>query len=238
MLSIIQKALCDSDDYFVMNTSTPLNPYTKHPFGTHDMYQFYFFLRYQTNFSIPSIFDAWHSVGFCIEKLQAQYESLIKKHSIRDYILNADVHDKSLQQDIFNMLREDTYCRKHLRIDPKFQPSDLVRTFRSYGYLYYLLNYGDLDESTYLYCDSLLKNALYQFVKKYPNYGKKIKTKSKPKQTIEKDVPEEKECASSFMESLSFKMPVEYPFSPNAQPKYSNKPVFDLPEENFSCWRL
>lgn len=172
ILKMIHKALCESDDYFVMESTPPLNPYIKEPFQNCHLYALYFHIKYNTDMRMPPLLDAWFTEEFCIVKLQVIYEELMRKLAIRDYIMNADVTDKSLQEEICDMLRENISCKKHIRIHSQFPSKHLVTTFRSYAYIYYLLSYGDLNGSSYSYYESILKNALHKFARLCPDYGR------------------------------------------------------------------
>ena len=64
--------------------------------------------------------------------------------------------------------------RKRLRICDSFPNAVFVNALRSYVYIYYLLEYGELNCSRYRYFSRILKNALLDFVNYNPSFGRLV----------------------------------------------------------------
>jgi hypothetical protein len=172
LMNIVIRALCKADAYFNLNTEIPCNPYTKEQFTSCHLYNLYFHIRFKTCIRIPVLFDKMFASGFCLNKLVLEYECLLKQTAIKMYVTNGSVDDGTLQSHIFEMLDIHPTIRKRLKICNSFPNAIFVNAFRSYVYIYYLLEYGELNNNRYKYFSRILKTALLDFVNYNPLFGR------------------------------------------------------------------
>jgi hypothetical protein len=155
--------------HFEFDLYMPKNPYTNIPFTKTELYHYYFH-RKMSGFSIPKLLEYMFQANFDFTIFEMKYESYISKCMIQNTVFRS--YSKGLYDNIYAMIDEHVYT-KLWKIDPDFPRERLAKIMRPYVYLYYLLNYGKISDTQYVYYSSLLHNSLYLFWKFNPQFGMK-----------------------------------------------------------------
>ena len=174
IMNIIQCALCQNwEDNFVVKSRMPQNPYNKQFLKKHDLYNLYFHMKYKMNCVIPIYFHLWFLEEFDLRKYVDKHETMLRKMCIRQFTKNAQNTNKMVAEDILDMFDEYKYICMW-EIDANFPTSVLVDNFRSYLYLYYLLNYNGLEPCMMDQYETILEVGLKKCYDHNPSFGRKL----------------------------------------------------------------
>jgi len=185
IMNIIKCALFQSwEDNFIVISKMPQNPYNKQYLGKHHLYNLYFHMKYKMNCVIPIYFHTWFLEDFDLSKYTKKYETMLRKLCICQFTKNAQNTNKIVAEDILDMLDEYRYICSW-EIDSSFPATVLVDKFRSYLYLYYLLNYNALESSIYEQCETILEVGLKKCYEQNPLFGQKILLEEKKTNSFE-----------------------------------------------------
>jgi hypothetical protein len=173
LMKIIENSLCTHyEDTFIVNVQKPSNPYNRIVFGTHDLYNIYFYMRMKMSISIPYFFHTWFLEGFNLGMFVMKHETWLRKMCIRKYTWNVENTNELVHDDILEMLSDNKHTRRW-NIHSKFPRSTLIDTMRPYLYLYYLLSYNVLDNDEHVLYDATLALELMKFYKFNPQFGRR-----------------------------------------------------------------
>ena len=163
----------DWEGCFCVNVKWPKNPYNKQLLKTHDLYNIYFYMKYNMNANIPKFLYLWFLEGFCITSFALHHDRFVRKMCIRNYIKNVSNTDRQVIEDINEMLEEyERVCK--WTIDPDFPKNVLVDTMRPYLYVYYLINYNGISDKQIFQYENILRRALAKFYKQNYAFGRKM----------------------------------------------------------------
>jgi hypothetical protein len=174
LIRVIETALFhDWEGCFCVNVQWPKNPYNKQLLKAHDLYNIYYYMKYNMCTNIPRFFYLWFLEGFCIVKFSQNNDRLVRKMCIRNYIKNVPNTDKNVYEDAFDMI-DDYYRVCNWTIDSDFPKHILVDTMRPYLYLYYLINYDGVSDKQTVQYENILRRALSKFYKQNHAFGRKM----------------------------------------------------------------
>jgi hypothetical protein len=170
LLRITENALCHYQYDFEIESKMPKNPYTNQPFGFQELYHLYFHLKHNTDIVIPPFFHLFFVEGFNLSTYARNYEPILRKLAIHNFVWSSDENDSIIMADIDTMLV--MYCKKQISIHKNFPKQILFRVMQPYLYIYYLVTYGEFDYDPQWFYEHLLETKLERFVHANPCFGK------------------------------------------------------------------
>jgi hypothetical protein len=170
---IINTSLANSSMFF----STPLpikNPYTNLPFNKSTLYNIYFFIQFNTNYT-NELFNLFYKSNFNLTIFFGRYEHMLREYTIEHYIETTDT--ETLHADILNMIfmLNQIYMTPEyqLNIDDDFPKQTLIRVMKPYLRLWIDCGYS-LIPCKAAYSVSLLIRKFRYFVKHSRGFGRKV----------------------------------------------------------------
>ena len=170
LLKIINNSLTNSH-YFFSDPIAIKNPYNNLPFDKSNLYNIYFFIKFNTCYKVD-LFDKYFAVNFNLSEFYHQYEFLLREHIIINYV--NDSTKSQLRKHITNMLNE--FNKLHItmkfKIDTEFPDDTLITIMKPYILLYITSLYSlvTINKSNAF---AKLKYKLMQFYKFNPAFGRK-----------------------------------------------------------------
>jgi hypothetical protein len=188
LLQIINSSIGRSEYFF----SIPIpvkNPYNNSIFTKSNLYNIYFFIKFQTNY-FSEIFHSFFLSNFDLSKFFIKNQSLLRSFAIQDYYKNSSESDLSM--DIEEMLEDFNYENQfhEIKIDKDFPNKKLLEIMKPYLYLY-LLGKNSYLECEKNYSKKQLKQKLKDFYSFNPSFGRKLIKKKNLlgiKNNIENDI--------------------------------------------------
>ena len=170
LLKIINNSLTNSH-YFFSEPIAIKNPYNNLPFDKSNLYNIYFFIKFNTCYKVD-LFEKYFSVNFNLSEFYHQYEFLLREYIIKSYV--NDSTQTQLRKHITNMLTE--FNKLHptmkFKIDDKFPDNVLIKIMKPYILLYITSLYS-LVAIIKSNAFAKLKYKLAQFYKFNPAFGRK-----------------------------------------------------------------
>ena len=170
LLKIINNSLTNSHSFFAEPIAVK-NPYNNLPFDKSNLYNIYFFIKFNTCYKVD-LFEKYFDVNFNLREFYHQYEFLLRDHIIKNYI--NDSTNSQLRKHMNNMLTE--FNKLHItmkfKIDPEF-PDDILITIMKPYILLYITSLYSLVTIIKSNVFAKLKCKLTQFYKFNPAFGRK-----------------------------------------------------------------
>ena len=170
LLKIITTSLTNS--YLLFSQPLPSkNPYNNLPFTKSNLYNIYFFIKFNTKI-YNDLFFKFFDCDFNLSSFYHKYEYLLREYIIGNFIKNSSVD--VLIEEITKMLS--FYNKKHKKkilIDDEFPKNKLIKIMKPY-LLLYLQSYCSLIPLIKNNTSVILDNKLKQFQKFCPQFGRKI----------------------------------------------------------------
>jgi hypothetical protein len=170
LLKIINNSLTNSH-YFFSEPIAIKNPYNNLPFDKSNLYNIYFFIKFNTCYKVD-LFEKYFAVNFNLSEFYHQYEFLLREYIITNYV--NDSTQTQLRKHITNMIHE--FNRLHItmkfKIDPEFPDHILIKIMKPYILLYITSLYS-LVAIIRSNAVAKLKHKLTQFYKFNPAFGRK-----------------------------------------------------------------
>lgn len=170
---IINTSLANSFMFF----STPLpikNPYTNIPFNKSTLYNIYFFMRFNTDYT-NELYNTFYKSNFNLTILLKRHEYMLREYTIEHYIDTSDTD--TLHDDILNMIYmlNQIYMTRdiELNIHEDFPKQTLIRVMKPYLRLWINCGYS-LIPSKAAYSANLLVRKFRNFVRRNRCFGRKI----------------------------------------------------------------
>jgi hypothetical protein len=170
LLKIINNSLTNSH-YFFSEPIAIKNPYNNLPFDKSNLYNIYFFIKFNTSYKVD-LFEKYFALNFNLSEFYHQYEFLLREYIIKNYV--NDTTPTQLRKHITNMINE--FNKLHItmkfKIDPEFPDDILIKIMKPYILLYITSLYSlvAIIKSNAL---AKLKYKLTQFYKFNPAFGRK-----------------------------------------------------------------
>jgi hypothetical protein len=188
LIKIIKNSL-HSNKYLIVKTKHPSNPYTNKPFSTHNLYNIYFHVLFNTNIVLPHYIYNYFQNNLNIEYHKVSNSFDLKINAINDYIDNEDddiIFDNII--DLFNYLNrlfdDAFYKTKYFREKNIDYILSISKDMLIYFFAIQYFTPGSLE---YNYCIKSLERYYNKFKIKYPNFNKKrIRFYSKYNNDIDK----------------------------------------------------
>lgn len=170
LLKIINNALANSH-YFFSEPIAIKNPYNNLPFDKSNLYNIYFFIKFNTCYNVD-LFEKYFKVDFNLSEFFQQYEFLLREYTIKNYII--DTTNSHLHKHITNMINEfnKIYPTMRIKIDSEFPEDKLIRIMKPYLQLYITSLYS-LVAIIKSNAFAKLKYKLIKFYKYNPKFGRK-----------------------------------------------------------------
>jgi hypothetical protein len=170
LLKIINNALTNSH-YFFSEPIAVKNPYNNLPFDKSNLYNIYFFIKFNTCYK-ADLLEKYFKVDFNLSEFFQQYEFLLREHIIKIYL--TDATNSHLHKHITNMINEfnKIHPTMRIKIDSEFPKDKLVTILRPYLTLYITSLYSLV---TIIKSNAFakLKYKLIKFYKFNPEFGRK-----------------------------------------------------------------
>ena len=170
LLKIINNSLTNSH-YFFSEPIAIKNPYNNLPFDKSNLYNIYFFIKFNTCYKVE-LFEKYFHVNFNLSDFYHQYEWLLREYIIKNYV--NDSTKPQLRKHITNMINEFNNLNPtmKLKIDPEFPDDILIKIMKPYILLYITSLYSlvTINKSNAF---AKLKYKLIQFYKFNPAFGRK-----------------------------------------------------------------
>lgn len=170
LLKIINNSLTNSH-YFFSEPIAIKNPYNNLPFDKSNLYNIYFFIKFNTCYKVD-LFEKYFAVNFNLSEFYHQYEFLLREYIIKNYV--NDSTKPQLRKHIINMINE--FNKLHItmkfKIDAEFPDDILIKIMKPYLLLYITSLYSlvAINKSNAL---AKLKYKLTQLYKFNPAFGRK-----------------------------------------------------------------
>jgi hypothetical protein len=170
LLKIINNSLTNSH-YFFSEPIAIKNPYNNLPFDKSNLYNIYFFIKFNTCYKVD-LFEKYFALNFNLSEFYHQYEFLLREHIIKNYV--NDSTQTQLRKHITNMINE--FNKLHptmkFKIDDKFPDNVLIKIMKPYVLLYITSLYSLV---TIIKSNAFakLKYKLTQLYKFNPAFGRK-----------------------------------------------------------------
>ena len=171
LLKIINNSLTNSHLFFAEPLAVK-NPYNNLPFDKSNLYNIYFFVKFNTSYK-ADLFEKYFAVNFNLTEFYQQHEFLLREHIIKTYINEST--NSHLRKHLDNMINEfnKLHTNMKFKIDSKFPDHRLVTIMKPYLTLYMISLYS-LVASIRTNSFAKLKYKLTQFYKYNPSFGRKI----------------------------------------------------------------
>jgi hypothetical protein len=171
LLKIINNSLTNSHFFFAEPLAIK-NPYNNLPFDKSNLYNIYFFLKFNTSYK-ADLFEKYFDVNFNLTVFYQQYEFLLREHIIKNYI--KDTSNANLRKHVNNMITEfnKLYTNMKFKIDSKFPDNELIAIMKPYVTLYMISLYS-MVATIRTNSFAKLKYKLTQLYKYNPTFGRKI----------------------------------------------------------------
>jgi hypothetical protein len=170
LIKMFYISLTHSDTLF--SNPIPLkNPYNNLPFTKSNLYNIYFFIKYNTNFYSDLYFKFFLS-NFNLTLFYQKYEYILREYSIENYIKNTSTN--LLYLDTLSMIRSfnRNTTNYKINIDKDFPREKLVKIMKPYLLLYFVNLYSLVKvNKDQAYFQMHIK--LMEFSKFNQNFGKK-----------------------------------------------------------------
>ena len=170
LIKIVNTSLTNSYMLF----SQPLiskNPYNNLPFTKSNLYNIYFFIKFNTNI-YDELFFKFFNCNFNLSSFYHNYEYLLREYIIENFIKNST--DDVLIQEIKKMINSfNKKNNKKILINDEFPKKRLIAIMKPY-LLLHLKWYYSLVPSVKNNSGILLYSKLKQFQKFNPKFGRKI----------------------------------------------------------------
>ena len=169
LLKIINTSLTNSYAFF----SEPLqskNPYNNLPFTKSNLYNIYFFMKYNTT-NYNDLFIKFFYCNFNLSTFYYKYEYLVRDYIIENFVKNSS--EDVLIKEIKKMLSIYNNKNKKIIIDEEFPKNRLIKIMKPYLVLYLQSQYSFvpiIKNNTSI----LLYNKLKMFRNFNPKFGRKI----------------------------------------------------------------
>lgn len=212
----------------------PRNPYTGLKISIHNLYNIYFFARFNTDILINNLIKSFFHLNFDIKKFKKEQYHNLCDNAIKNYI--QDSEPIQLFYDCINMINANPRIFNYSRINEemnykhKVQFVHLLKEYLTY-YLYSTESCNPFIKSKNRI---LFKKSIKNFMKKHPTFGRRIiLTPRSQSQNIENfnvfampiivlndsSNEEETESESEHVEEAPTPTPVEDPQSTQEQPQ-------------------
>lgn len=168
------KISLENSNGLVPNPRIPRNPYTSLPFSTANLYNIYFFAKFNTCINIPNICCLFFSLSFNIEKFRDFFYPQLKENSIKNYMIETD--DQILFYDCLNMIRANEKLFNNANLDDQMNfkyKKELVHLLKPKlnDYLFSILSHNPYTKKKYR---KLFNNGVKQFMSDNPTFGRRI----------------------------------------------------------------
>lgn len=170
LLKIINNSLTNSH-YFFSEPIAVKNPYNNLPFDKSNLYNIYFFIKFNTCYKVD-LFEKYFNTDFNLSEFYQQYEFLLREHILKNYV--NDSTNSQLCKHITNMLSEfnKLHINMKIKIDSEFPDTTLITIMKPYVLLYITSLYS-LVAIIKSNAFAKLKCKLIQFYKFNPEFGRK-----------------------------------------------------------------
>lgn len=171
LLKIINNSLTNSHFFFAEPLAIK-NPYNNLPFDKSNLYNIYFFLKFNTYYK-ADLFEKYFDVNFNLTEFYQQHEFLLREHIIKNYI--KDTSNTQLRKHVNNMISEfnKLHVNMKFKIDPKFPDNQLIPIMKPYVTLYMISLYS-MVSTIRTNSFAKLKYKLIQLYKYNPTFGRKL----------------------------------------------------------------
>ena len=155
---------------FIPSLIVSKNPYNNLTFNVADLYNIFFFLRWN-NYIVPELFQGYFLSNFNVYQFRNNYESIIINAHIKNYIYNS--HCDTLYPIFLDMWENYYQITKKIVIDETFPKDKLINIMKPYLHLYYTGLYAT--NGTYKQCcaDFTLRKKLIRFRNCNPKFGRR-----------------------------------------------------------------
>ena len=170
LLKIINNSLTNSH-YFFSEPIAIKNPYNNLPFDKSNLYNIYFFIKFNTCYK-ADLLDKYFKVDFNLSEFYQQYEFLLREHIIKNYLIEST--NSHLHKHITNMINEfnKIHSNMKIRINSEFPEDKLITILKPYLTLYITSLYS-LVAIVKSNSFAKLKYKLIKFYKFNPEFGRK-----------------------------------------------------------------
>jgi hypothetical protein len=152
----------------------PRNPYTGLKISIHNLYNIYFFARFNTDILINNLIKSFFHLNFDIKKFKKEQYHNLCDNAIKNYI--QDSEPIQLFYDCINMINANPRIFNYSRINEemnykhKIQFVNLLKEYLTY-YLYSTESCNPFIKSKNRI---LFKKSIKKFMKKHPTFGRRI----------------------------------------------------------------
>jgi len=170
LIKIINTSLTNAPMFFVEPLASK-NPYNNLPFIKSNLYNIYFFIRFNTNIYDDLFFKFFHC-NFDLSLFYKKYEHLLREYSIKNFIKN--LPDSDFIGEINKMLYRYNYNNNNkIIINNEFPKKKLIKIMKPYLVLY-LQSIYSLIPIIKVKSGIELNNKLNKFQVFNPIFGRKI----------------------------------------------------------------
>jgi hypothetical protein len=170
LIKIINTSLTNAPMFFVEPLPSK-NPYNNLPFTKSNLYNIYFFIRFNTNI-YDDLFFKFFNCNFDLSLFYKKYEYLLRDYSIENFIKNLSV--SAFIEEINKMLHKYNYKKKNkILINSEFPKKKLIQIMKPYLVLY-LHSIYSLIPIIKIKSGIELNDKLKKFQSFNPQFGRKL----------------------------------------------------------------
>lgn len=152
----------------------PRNPYTGLKISIHNLYNIYFFARFNTDILINNLIKSFFYLNFDIKKFKKEQYHNLCDNAIKNYI--QDSEPIQLFYDCINMINANPRIFNYSRINEEMNYKhkiQFVRLLKEY-LTYYLYSTESCNPFIKSKNRILFKKSIKKFMKKHPTFGRRI----------------------------------------------------------------
>jgi hypothetical protein len=170
LIKITNYALTHSDSFFA--EPKPLkNPYNNMPFSKSNLYNIYFYIKYNTTL-YSDLLLKYFDVNFNLTEFTSKYEYILREHSIENYVNKSSINILFVEAlRMFSEYNNSKYNK--FRIDVNFPKEVLVKIMKPYLFLHVQSLYS-LVQTKKTRASLTLKKKLLALYTFNSNFGRKI----------------------------------------------------------------
>lgn len=146
LMRIISGALCNNfEDNFDVKSEEPKNPYNKIEFKTHDLYNIYFHIAFNTRMNMPTLLQLWFKLNFDYQKMCIKNYVFIQETCVKNFVNTINLSNKNVFNDISKKIIPNNEYTKKWTFDENFPSEEIVKKLKPCLYDFYIANNFDCE---------------------------------------------------------------------------------------------
>lgn len=168
------KTALETSEGFVPNPKIPINPYTGLKFSRANLYNIYFFVKFNTIYNIPALCNIYFSLAFDKKLFRKKVFPFLREKAIAAYLEKSDAD--TLFYDCVNMLRANKKIFKNSNVNEQMSRKyrlELVSILKDIlrNYLFSMFSVNPCVKKEHM---KLFQSKTKNFMSQHPTFGRRI----------------------------------------------------------------